>query len=50
MNQEHSQNVSHVSIDVNLMVENVTPGKNEIMISASVIKSIKQRVCEENYV
>ena len=36
MNKRHSQNISHTSVDVNLMVENVTQGKNRTMISVSV--------------
>ena len=35
MNQGHSQNKSHLSIDVSSMVENVTQHKNETMISVS---------------
>ena len=36
MNQGHSQNIYYVSVDVNLLVENVTRDKNGAMISVSV--------------
>ena len=36
MNQRHSQNTSHVSVDVNLMVGNVTRDKNGALASVSV--------------
>ena len=35
MNQGHSQNISYVSIDVNLMVENVIQCKNGTLIYVS---------------
>ena len=35
MNQGHSQSISYVSIDVNLMVENVIQCKNGILIYVS---------------
>ena len=41
MNQRHSQNISHVSEDVNLMVENVTRDKNGTMITVS--ESVKSQ-------
>lgn len=40
MNQRPSQNVSHVSVDVHLMVEDVTQDKNGTMMS--VILSVKK--------
>ena len=36
MDQRHSKIISHVTVDVNLMVENVTPEKNGTMIYVSV--------------
>ena len=36
MNQRHTQDMSHASVDVNLMVESVAQEKNGIMISANV--------------
>ena len=36
MNQRHLQNISHVSVDVSLIVENVTQSKNETIISVNV--------------
>ena len=36
LNQRHSENISHVIADVDLMVENVTWDKNGMMISVSV--------------
>ena len=32
MNQRHSQKISHVSVDVSLMVGNVTRDKNRTLI------------------
>ena len=37
MNQAHSEDISHVSLDMNLIVGNVTQGKNGTMISVAVI-------------
>ena len=36
MNQRYSQNISHASLDVNLMVENVIRDKNGTMIIVTV--------------
>ena len=36
MNQRHRQNISHVSVDVNVIVGNVTGDKNGTMINANV--------------
>ena len=36
MYHQHLQNISHVSIDVSLMLENVTQDRNGTMISVSV--------------
>ena len=36
MNQRHSQNTSYVSVDVNLVVGNVTWNKNGTVISVSM--------------
>lgn len=43
MNQRHSQNITRVSVDVNLMVRNMTREESGIMIGAivNVKKSIK---------
>ena len=43
MNQRHSQNITRVSVDVNLMLRNMTREKSGIMIGAivNVKKSIK---------
>lgn len=35
-NQRHLQIYSHVILDAHLMVENLTPGKFETMVSVSV--------------
>lgn len=35
-NQRHSQIFSHVILDANLIVENLTPDKFETMVSVSV--------------
>ena len=44
MNQGHSQNKSHLSIDVSSMVENVTQHKNETMISVSESVNYQQNI------
>lgn len=44
MNQRHCQNISRVSIDVSLVVENVTQDKYGTMIIASVNLESKQDV------
>ena len=49
MNQGHSQNMSHVSVDVNLMVASVTQDKNGTMISVSASVKNQYRVCENDY-
>ena len=36
MNQGHAQNISPVSVDVNLLVEKVTRYKNRTIISVNV--------------
>ena len=36
MNQRHTQDMSHASVDLHLMVESVAQEKNGIMISANV--------------
>ena len=36
MNQRHSQNTSHVSVDVNLVVGNVTRDRNGTVIIVSM--------------
>ena len=37
MNQSHYQNIFHVTIGVNLMVENVTEMTSELIISVDMI-------------
>ena len=59
MNQGHSQNIYYVSVDVNLLVENVTRDKNGAMISVSVnlknqdnlahVKRICRCDCDKDY-
>ena len=44
MNQRHCQNISRVSVDVGLVVENVTQDKYGTMIIASVNLESKQDV------
>ena len=41
MNQKHFQNISHVNVDSNLMVENVTLDKKGTLIRANV--SVKKQ-------
>lgn len=36
MNQRYTQNISHANVDVSLILEKVTQGKNGIMVSANV--------------
>ena len=54
MNQKHSQHIFHVSVDVNLMVGNVTRDKNGRMINdkfqCGFKKPIAHRAYEEHYV
>ena len=46
MNERHLQSISHVSVDVNLMVENVTQNKNGIMVSVSAsVRKVEDIVC-----
>ena len=56
MNQRQSQNISHVSVDVNLMVGHVTRGTNGTMVNFSVSvkkppKTSNMRIflCVESY-
>ena len=42
MNQRHPQNISHVTVDVSLILGNLTRGKNGTMISVSVNVKKKQ--------
>ena len=48
-NQRHSQIFSHVILDANLMLENLTPDKFETMVS-EFKKPIRHRTFEEDYV
>ena len=41
MNQGHSQNISHVSVDVSLMVENAIQDKNGFKIFEDMIHTTK---------
>ena len=43
MNQRHSQNISHVSVDVDLMVGNVTQDKKGRTVSVSIIAGFYQQ-------
>ena len=46
MNQEHSQNISLFSVDMILMIDNVTQDKNETKKSIIVnIKKNNRRLC-----
>lgn len=55
MNQRHLQNISHLSVDVNLMVGNVTQGRNGTMVNVrsrkkkQSKKTIKHRISEDVY-
>ena len=42
MNQDHSQNISHVSVDVSLMVENAIQDKNGFKIFEDMIHTTKK--------
>ena len=44
MNQRNSQDISHVSVYVNLMVENVTRDKNGAMIGANMSVKNQQHI------
>ena len=52
MSQKHLQNIYHVNVNVNLMVENVTRIKCGIMINVDESANIqkKHNTCEKDYI
>ena len=42
MNQKHLQNIHHVNVNVNLMLENITQIKNGLMINLDVGARIQE--------
>lgn len=45
MNKKQSRNISHVSKDVNVLVENLTQGKNGTVINVCVSVKTKKTLC-----